>query len=93
MSYDEYPEDYSEFAEIPLTPDEYDPDSYRAGMEMGNLQAQLAGGQVSALALSVRQSNLRAADLIAMSYGYTVRAYEHRGGLVDIEVRRSEAVL
>lgn len=77
--------------EFPVVPLEYDRDSYRAGMEIGELKVMLSTRQVSALALSVRDSNLRAADLIAMAYGYVVQAYESHGGFTEIEVRKSEA--
>lgn len=68
----------------------YEPASYAAGMEMGELKGLLSSGQVSIVAQTVRAENLRQADILAMAYGFTLRCYEARGGLIEVEIRRSD---
>lgn len=66
----------------------YDTESYTAGWEMGALQGALASHVVSAMAVTVRDTNLRQADLICMAYGYVLRACGKSAGQTMVEITK-----
>jgi hypothetical protein len=66
----------------------YDTEAYTAGWEMGALQGMLASHQVSAAALTIRDTNLKQADLVCMAYGFVMRPCGKSAGQTMVEITR-----